>query len=137
HRATRDPFMVEICHGVGRLGWAKFAGAVGSPAVVVPDVLAEHHTRVPLIEDQHTVGEFGSEGAREPFGETVRPRAPRRNSDHADTHTGPGSIEGCGELTSSISDEEPELREAIAKIHHQVADLLGGPPAVRIRGRTQ
>ena len=65
------------------------------------------------------------------------PRPTRRNPDDADTHIGQDSIEGCGELTSSISDEEPELREAIAKIHHQVADLLGSPPAVRIRGRTQ
>jgi hypothetical protein len=68
-----DPFMAEVRHGVGRLRWAKVAGAVWSPAVVVPDVLREYHTQMPLIEDQHVVGEFSSEGADESFGETVRP----------------------------------------------------------------
>jgi hypothetical protein len=29
---------------------------------------------VPLAEDQHAIGEFGSEGSDEPFGETVGPR---------------------------------------------------------------
>jgi hypothetical protein len=73
---------------VGRPWWVKVAGAVGSSAVVVPDVLGEYHTQVPLIEDQHTVGEFGSKGAHEPFGETVRPWATRRNSDHANADIG-------------------------------------------------
>jgi hypothetical protein len=50
------------------------AGSVGSSAVVVPDVGRECHTHVPLIEDQHAVGEFGSQGADESFGETVGPR---------------------------------------------------------------
>jgi hypothetical protein len=70
-------------------GWAgcggMVVGSVGSSAVVVSDVGPEYHTHVPLIEDQHAVGEFGSEGADESFGETVRPGAPRRNSVHADS----------------------------------------------------
>jgi len=36
---------------------------------------------MPLTEDQHTVGEFGSDSADEPFSETVRLRAPGRNPD--------------------------------------------------------
>jgi hypothetical protein len=40
----------------------------------VPNVLRKHDTQVPLTGDQHAVGEFGPEGADEPFGETVRPR---------------------------------------------------------------
>src|SRR5437764_15232703 len=59
----------------------KFAGAVGSSTVVVPNVDCEHHTQVPLVEDQHAVSEFGSDSADEPFGETVRLRTPGRNSD--------------------------------------------------------
>jgi hypothetical protein len=39
------------------------------------NVFREHDTQVPLVEDQHTVSEFGSQGAHEPFGKTVRPRA--------------------------------------------------------------
>jgi hypothetical protein len=57
---------------VGRPWGAEFAGAVGSSTVVVLNVICEDHTQVPLIEDQHAVGEFGSESAHEPFGETVR-----------------------------------------------------------------
>jgi hypothetical protein len=54
----------------------------------VLNVVREHHTQVPLIEDQHTVDEFGSDRAHEPFGETVPPRATRRNPDHADALIG-------------------------------------------------
>jgi hypothetical protein len=35
------------------------------------------------------------------------------------------------------SQGEPDLGEVIAEIHHQVADLLGGPRAVRVRGHAQ
>jgi hypothetical protein len=66
--------MTEVCHGVGWSWRAKFAGAVRASTVVVPEVFREHHMQVPLTEDQHTVGEFGSQGADEPFGETVRLR---------------------------------------------------------------
>ena len=97
---------------------AKFAGAVRPSTVVVPNVLREHHTQVPLTEDQHAVGAFGSDRAYEPFGETVRPGATRRNLDHADARIGEDSIERRYKLTGPISDEEPELSDAIAKIHH-------------------
>jgi hypothetical protein len=46
---------------VVRPWWVKFAGAVRPSTVVVANVLREHHTQVPLTEDQHAVGEFGSE----------------------------------------------------------------------------
>lgn len=55
----------------------------------------------------------------------------RGNSHHADAHIGQDSVERRGELTAPVSDQEPELGDALAEIHHQVADLLGSPPAVR------
>jgi hypothetical protein len=137
NRATRDPFLAQVRHGVGRLRWAMVAGSVGSSAVVVPDVGREYHTHAPLIEDQHTVGEFGSEGADESFGKTVCLGTTRRNSDHADADIFEYSVERRCELTSSVSDEEPELGDTLAEIHRQVTDLLGGPSAVRVRGRAQ
>jgi hypothetical protein len=76
----------------------KFAGAVGPSTVVVPNVDCEHHTQVPLVDDQHTVSKFGSDRAHKPFGETVRLRAPGRNPDHLDAHIGQDSIERRGEL---------------------------------------
>jgi hypothetical protein len=62
-------------------------------AVVVPNVFREHYTQVPLVEDQHAVGELGSEGSDEPCDEAVRPRTPRRNPDHLDAHIGEDGIE--------------------------------------------
>jgi hypothetical protein len=85
--------MAEVRHGVGRSGRAKFAGAMRPSTVVVPNVLREHHTQVPLAEDQYTVGEFGFDRAYEPFGETVRPRTTRRNPDYADADISQDSIE--------------------------------------------
>ena len=91
--------------------------------------IREHHTQVPLTEDQYAVGEFGSDRAYEPSGETVRPRPTRRNLDYADADVSEDSIEGRCKLTGPIWDEEPELGDAIAKIHHQSAGLLRSPPS--------
>jgi hypothetical protein len=64
----------------------------------VPNISREHYTQVPPIEDQHAVSEFGADRTHEPFGETVRLRATRRNPDHADAHIGEDRIERCCEL---------------------------------------
>jgi hypothetical protein len=53
---------------------------------------SEHHTQVSLTKDQDTVGEFGSDRAYEPFGETVGLRATWRNPDDADAHVSEDSI---------------------------------------------
>jgi hypothetical protein len=110
---------------------------VRSSTVVVANVLSEYYPQMPLTEDQHAVGEFGSDGADEPFGETVRSGATGRNPDRLDAHIGQDGIERCCELAGSIADEETEFRDAVAEIHHQVADLLGGPSAVWVGGRAQ
>lgn len=73
--------MSEVCEGVGRLGWVKVAGAVGSSAVVVANIFREYCLRVALVGDQHAVSGFCSEGADEPFRKAVRSRAPRKNPD--------------------------------------------------------
>ena len=114
--------------------WAQFAGAVWPLTVVVSNVFREHRMQVPLTEDQHAVGEFGSDGADEPLGETVRLRAARRNPDYLDAHIGEDGVEGCGELASPVANEDLELGHAIAEIHHEVADLLGGPSAIGAGG---
>jgi hypothetical protein len=85
--------MAEVHDRVGRPWWAKVAGAVRSSTIVVADVFGEYDPQVSLAEDQHAVGEFGSEGANEPFGETVCSRTPRGNPDHLDAHIGEDSIE--------------------------------------------
>jgi hypothetical protein len=117
--------------------WVTFAGPVWPSTVVMLNVLREHRTQMPLIEDQHSIGEFGPEGAHEPFGKAVRTRAARRNPHHGDPGVGQDSIQRRGELSGAVLDEVPELGDAVAEIHRQVADLLGGPSAVGVRGRTQ
>jgi hypothetical protein len=92
-RSTRDVFMAEVRYGVGRPWWAKIAGAMGPPTVVMANIFRGHDTQVPLAEDQHAVGEFDSEGADEPFSEAVRPRAPKGNRDHVDAHIGQDGVE--------------------------------------------
>jgi hypothetical protein len=66
--------MVEIRGGVGRSGWVKVASAVRSSVVVVVNIFGEYCTQVALVDDQHAVGQFGSQGAYKPFGEAVGPR---------------------------------------------------------------
>jgi hypothetical protein len=51
------------------------------------EYIRECCTQVPLVDDQHAVGEFGSDCAHESFGKTVRPRAMWWNPDHADSTT--------------------------------------------------
>ncbi len=86
---------------MGRLRWAKFAGTVRPSTVVVPNVLREHHTRVPLTEDQR-VGKFGSEGAHEPFGETVRPGATQWNPGTASMRRSLGELPVPGRMAHLV-----------------------------------
>lgn len=74
-----DPLSVEVCRGVGGPRWAKLARTVRPSTVVVPDVLCEHGPQMPLVEDQHTIGEFGSGCQHEPLGVAVGPWTTRRN----------------------------------------------------------
>jgi hypothetical protein len=78
-------------------------GAVGPSTVVVANVVGQQDTQVPLAEDQNTFGEFGSDGADEPFGETVRSPAAKTNPDHLDAHVGEDGIERCCELAGPVA----------------------------------
>src|SRR2546430_10101051 len=42
--------------------------------------------------------------------------------------------EDAGELPGPVADQEPEARGAVAEVHQDVADLLGGPRPVRMGG---
>jgi hypothetical protein len=79
-----------------------------------------------------SVTSVGSE--HEPLGEGVRARAPRRDHHRPDPGTGQDGVKGVGELPGPVADQEAEVRGAIAEVHQEIADLLGGPRPVRIRG---
>src|SRR5689334_21079779 len=97
------------------------------PLVVVGGVGSKYPTQVLLPEDQHPVDDLGPHRQHEPFGETVRPRAPRRNPNHLDTGVRQDRVERRRELSGPIADEEPKPGHVLAEIHHQVAGLLGRP----------
>ena len=48
-------------------------------------------------------------------------------------HAGPAG-HAAGELPGTVADEELEVRSVAAEVHQQIADLLGGPQPVRMRG---
>ena len=77
------------------------------PAVVVGAVLGEDGPQVPFTEDQDAVGEFGSGGQDESFGEAVRSRTSRWNLHGVDACAVQDGIEGGGELAGAVTDEEP------------------------------
>src|SRR5918994_561913 len=61
--------------------WDKAQRSMWPPSVVVGAVSSEDGPQVPLAEDQNAVGEFGSDGQDEPFGEAVHTRTSRWNLD--------------------------------------------------------
>jgi len=129
-----DPLLGEVGGGVVRPGWAELAAAVGSSSVVVGLVLGKDTAQVAFAEDEHPVGDLGPGGEHEPFGISVRARTPGRNLYGFDAGAGQDRVKGCSELPGTVADEELEVRSVVAEVHQQIADLLGGPWPVRVRG---
>ena len=104
------------------------------PTVVVGGVHGKHLAQVSFAEDQHPVGDLGSDGQHEAFGEAVRPWTPRRDLHHLDAGVRHDRVEGSRELTGPIADEEPKPGGMVAEIHQQVAGLLRGPRPIGMCG---
>ena len=118
-------------------GRAELAAAMGASSVVVSLILGQDRPQMPLAEDQHPVGDLGPGREHESFRIGIRARAPRRDLHGLDTGAGQDCA-GCpGELPCPVTDQEPEIPGAIAEIHQEIADLLGGPRPVRVRGHSQ
>jgi hypothetical protein len=107
---------------------------VRTSAVVVAGVFAKCSAEVLFAEDEHAVGDFGAGGENESFGVGVRPWAAGWDLADGDTGVGEDGVEGVGELPGPVTDEDLELLGPVAKIHEQVAGLLGGPRPVRVGG---
>jgi hypothetical protein len=82
---------------------------------------------VSLAEDEYLVGDLVPGGEDEPFGAGVRARTSGRSLHGFDARACEDSVEGLGELPGAVAEQEPEVRCAVAEVHHEVADLLGGP----------
>ena len=73
------------------------------------------------------------DAAYEPFGVAVRPRGAGRDLHHPHPRIGQHGIEPGGELRVPVPDEEPERAGPLVQVHDEVAGLLGGPRAGRVR----
>ena len=96
--------------------WAKLQRSMWPAAVVVGGVPGKDGPQVPFAEDQDAVGEFGSGGANETFGEAVRSWTARWNLHGLDAGAGEDSVEGGGELASAVADEESEGGGAVVEV---------------------
>ena len=106
-------------------------------AVVVGAVLGKGGPQVPFANDQDAVGEFGSDGQDEAFGEAVRSRASGWDLDGVDPGAGEGGVERGRELAGAVADEKPERGGPVVEVHEQVAGLLGGPSSGGVAGRPE
>ena len=61
-------------------------------------------------------------------------RTSGRNLYGVNAGAGQDRVKGCSELPCTVADEEPKVRSVVAGVHEQIADLLGGPQPVRVRG---
>ena len=90
---------------------------MGSPPVVMRLVLGEDRPQMPLAEDEHPVGDLGSDGEHEPFRVSVRARAARRDLHGLDVGVGQDCVERPGELPGPVADQVPEVRSVITQVH--------------------
>jgi hypothetical protein len=88
NRSTPDSRPVETRSGMIGTWRTTLECSMWPAAVVVDAVPGEDGPQVAFAEDQDAVGEFGSDGQHEAFGEAVRSRASRRDLHRVDA--GPG-----------------------------------------------
>jgi len=108
-----------------------------TPSVVVGLVPGQDRPQVSFADDQHPFDDLGPGGEHEPLRKGIRTRAPGRDLYRFAAGAGQRRVEGRSELASPVADQEPEVRGAVAGIHHKIADLLCGPRPVRVRGDTE
>src|SRR4051794_34306649 len=90
-----------------------------------------------FAEDQDAVGELGSDGQDEAFGDAVRSRTSRWDLHGINAVSGHDSIKRGGELAGAVADEEPKCRGVLVEVHQQVTGLLSGPGPGRVAPRSE
>ena len=119
YRSASDPLVVTVLGGVIGSRRGKLQGSMWSAAVVVGAVQGEDSPQLPFAEDEDAIGEFGSDGQDESFGEAVRPRTARWDHHGVDACAGEDGVERCGELAGAVADEEPEAGGAVVEVDQQ------------------
>jgi len=87
-------------------GWQLPQRAVRAVRVVVPLILDQHVSKLPLAEYQHPIQAPAADRAHPPLGEGVCLRRTRRTTQHSDAHISEYGIEARSELRV---DAEPIL----------------------------
>ena len=117
----------------GVVGCSLVESSVRATVVVVLDVFLEELLELVFVSDDGAVEEFVTECPDPPFGVCVGLRRPRRCSDRGDCGSGEDSVEGSGELSGTIANQEPEP-VMVAEAARQVSGGLGGPRAGWVGG---
>ena len=81
-------------------------------------------------EDEDPVGAFAADCADPAFDDGVRAGREYRCADGRDLFRGEHGIETSDELGVAIPDQQTQSIDTIAKVHEQIAGLLGHPQAV-------
>ena len=95
------------------------------------DVFFEELAELALVPDDGSVEEFVTECPDPSFGVCVCLRRAWWCSDCGDAGSGEDGVEGPGELSGAVSDQELE-RMTFAEAAHQVSGGLGGPRSGRV-----
>jgi hypothetical protein len=93
--------------------WGLPQGPVWAMEVVMVGVLGQHRPQLPAGEDQHPVQQLPPDDAHPLLGIGVGPRRPYRRAQHPDPLGREDGVEWGGELRIPISDEKPELADAL------------------------
>src|SRR4029450_7139705 len=105
---------------------------MGPMRVVVQRVFADHVLEVAAADSQEPVEALAPNASDPALG--VRPRLRRayRRFDDTDSFGVEDLIEVTRELAVSVTDEKPRPDAFVAKLHHEIARLLGHPAAIRV-----
>jgi hypothetical protein len=102
---------------------------VRTMAVVVLDIVMEDAKQLPAAADQEMVQALPAHGANPALGDGIGVGRLDRCADDLGTGRAPDVIEGPGELTVAVPDQEPDRRGVAVEGGGQVAGLLGDPCA--------
>ena len=126
----------------GRVGrWASAAcgrmlteRSVRAVSVVMLGKLLQHQREVAGPDDQNVIEAFAAQGADPALYDRVRLRRSDWCADGPDVGAGKHRVEGGSEPAVPVTDQEPKLLGAVAKVHEQVAGLLSDPDAGGVGG---
>ena len=96
-------------------------------AVVVLDVEVQDATKLPTPCDQEMVQALLAHGTNPALGDGVGVRCLDRREDDLCTHRTPNVVEGPGELTVSVADQESDDNGRLIQHGDEVTGLLGHP----------